>query len=155
MGVGFGSEFMIRLPISAEPLPHDSRPAAKALSTHHCRILLIEDNADSNETLNDLLTLEGHTVTSTFDGTTGLAMAKENSYDVIICDIGLPGMDGYEIVKQLCLHSLKPVPCFIALTGYSQPENRTRAIEVGFDHYLVKPIATDILVNLISSSVPQ
>lgn len=153
-GAGFGSEFMVLLPISAEPLRHD-RPASKAIPTHHCRILLIEDNADANETLNDFLALEGHTLTSAFDGTTGLAMAKENIYDVIICDIGLPGMDGYEVVKQLRLHSSKSMPCLIAMTGYNQLENRIRAIDAGFDHYLVKPIATDILVNLISLCAPH
>ncbi|MDB5762082.1 MAG: putative signal transduction histidine kinase [Herminiimonas sp.] len=154
-GAGFGSEFIVHLPISAAALPHDDIPASKAIPARHCRILLIEDSADSNDILNDLLTLEGHTIASAFDGTTGLAMAKENRYDVILCDIGLPGMDGYEVVRQLRHHSLKPVPCLIAITGYDQPENRTRATEVGFDHYLVKPVASDVLLNLISSSVPQ
>lgn len=154
-GVGFGSEFLVRLPISAGPLPYDSGPPSKAIPVHPCRILVIEDNADANETLKDLLTQEGHSITSAFDGTTGLAMARENIHDVIVCDIGLPGMDGYEIVKQLRQHSLKSRPCFIALTGYSQLENRAHAIAAGFDHYLVKPIAIDILVNLISSSVSR
>ena len=159
-GAGFGSEFIVLLPISAEPLhqnesrsdTQDSSPALKAFPARPCRILLIEDNADANKTLNDLLTLEGHTITSAFDGTTGFAMAKENIYDVIICDIGLPGMNGYEVVKQSRLPSSRPVPCFIAITGYNERENRTRAIEAGFDHFLVKPIDIDILVNLISSA---
>jgi len=152
-GVGFGSEFIVVLPLSTKPLSRDSRPASTAIPTRHCRILLIEDNADLNETLNDLLVLEGHKVTSTFDGTTGLAMAKRNPYDVIVCDIGLPGMDGYEVVKQLRLHSLNPLPCCIALTGYNQLANRTHAKEVGFDHYLVKPIAIETLLSLISGHV--
>ncbi|HCN88353.1 MAG TPA: hybrid sensor histidine kinase/response regulator, partial [Oxalobacteraceae bacterium] len=151
-GAGFGSEFIVQLPVSAESVPHDSSPATAALPGGYCRILLIEDNVDANDTLRDLLTLEGHTVMATFDGMTGLAMAKEDTYDIVICDIGLPGMDGYEVIKQLRRHTLSPAPCFIALSGYNQPKNRIRAMEVGFDHYLVKPIAIDVLLQLIASS---
>jgi CheY-like chemotaxis protein len=146
---------MVLLPISAEPLPHDSGPASKALPVRACRILLIEDNVDVNETLNNFLALEGHVVTSAFDGKTGLAMAKENIYDVIVCDIGLPGMNGYEVARQLRMHSLKPMPCLIAITGYNQLQNRTHAADTGFDHYLVKPVAVKILTSLISSSASQ
>jgi signal transduction histidine kinase len=153
-GVGLGSEFIVSLPTSNESLPNDSNPPPTIVSARYCRILLIEDNVDSNETLKDLLELEGHTVTSTFDGTSGLAKAKENTYDVIVCDIGLPGMDGYEVVKQLRHHASRPVPCIIALTGYNQTTNRDRATEAGFDHYLVKPISVDMLVNLIATGVP-
>lgn len=78
-------------------------------------------------------------------------MAKENSYDIIVCDIGLPGMDGYELLRQLRPHLLNPVPYCIALSGYSQEENRTRAAEAGFDHYLVKPVTSAKLVKLIST----
>ena len=151
-GAGFGSEFIVQLPVSAESVPHDSSPAAAVPPGGYCRILLIEDNVDANDTLRDLLTLEGHTVMATFDGMTGLAMAKEDTYDIVICDIGLPGMDGYEVIKQLRRHTLRPAPCFIALSGYNQPKNRVRAMEVGFDHYLVKPIAIDVLLQLIGSS---
>ncbi|PUA18911.1 hybrid sensor histidine kinase/response regulator [Glaciimonas sp. PCH181] len=149
-GVGFGSEFIVVLPISSRPLLSEIA-APIGLPSRHCRILIVEDNIDLSETLSDLLTLEGHTVTSMFDGTTGLAMAKVNPYDIIICDIGLPGMDGYEVVKQLHLSSLNPLPCCIALTGYSQQTNRTLAKEAGFAHYLVKPIAIDTLLTLIST----
>ncbi|MES2072998.1 MAG: hybrid sensor histidine kinase/response regulator [Pseudomonadota bacterium] len=154
-GVGAGSEFIVVLPVSAEAPPHSADRAAQKFSGRPCRILLIEDNADANDTLNEFLSLEGHTVTSTFDGVSGLAMAEENIYDVVICDIGLPGMDGYEVVKQLRLHALSPEACYIALTGYNQLENRARAIEMGFDHYLVKPIAIGALMDLIAGSVPQ
>ena len=116
-----------------------------------CRILLIEDNIDANETLKLLLELAGNTITSTFDGPTGLAMAGETHYDVIICDIGLPGIDGYEVVRQLRLSMRQPEPYFIAISGYNQTEDRTNAIKAGFDHYLVKPIAVDVLVALIAS----
>lgn len=152
-GIGSGSEFTVSLPVSIEPLPYDSSPTSTAASARSCRILLIEDNADTNEILHALLTQGNHAVTSARDGASGFALAKENIYDVIVCDIGLPGMDGYEIVSQLRQGSLHSGPCFIAMTGYNQQENRARAFDAGFDHYLVKPVAIDILMNLISSSV--
>jgi signal transduction histidine kinase len=150
-GIGFGSEFIVLLPLSNEPLPANHKPPSKAAPDRLCRILLIEDNIDANETLKLLLELAGNTITSTFDGPAGLALAGEAPFDVIICDIGLPGIDGYEVVRQLRLSASKPAPYFIAISGYNQPEDRSNAIEAGFDHYLVKPIAVDVLVALIAS----
>lgn len=152
-GAGFGSEFIVSLPIAPESQLLADSLAAKGIPVHHRRILLIDDNPDANEILKDLLELEGHAVISAFSGTAGLALAREHLFDVVICDIGLPGMDGYEVLRQLRLHASKPVPCFIALTGYNQLGDRTRALEAGFDHYLVKPVAIETLLNLVSSSV--
>ncbi|MES2534824.1 MAG: hybrid sensor histidine kinase/response regulator [Pseudomonadota bacterium] len=154
-GTGFGSEFTVQLPIAAEAAANQNPSAAKVSQARYYQILVIEDNADANDTLSDLLTLEGHATSAAFDGPSGVALAKENSYDIIICDIGLPGMNGYEVVKQLRHLALKPMPCFIALSGYNQEQNRHLATEAGFDHYLVKPIAIDTLLNLLASSVPQ
>ena len=149
-GAGFGSEFTVLLPLSSEPLERPGGPVSKIALSRHRRILLIEDNIDANETLKLLLEMEGHAVTSMFDGPSGLAMAREKIYDVIICDIGLPGMDGFEIVKQLRLSPQDPAPCFIATSGYNQAEDRSHAIEAGFHHYLVKPVAINLLMALIS-----
>ncbi len=149
-GTGFGSEFTVLLPLSGAAPEGSGGPLSKAVPARHRRILLIEDNVDANETLKLLLELEGHAVTSIFDGPGGLAMAMENIYDVIVCDIGLPGMNGFEIVKQLRASALEPAPCVIATSGYNQAEDRTHAMEAGFDHYLVKPVAIDILMALIS-----
>lgn len=151
-GLGKGSEFTVELPISAELMVRDDIEPAKNADEVVCgrRILLIEDNLSANEILSELLSLEGHAVTSAFDGTSGLAMAQENIYDIIVCDIGLPGIDGYEVVKQLRMNTLKAAPLYIAISGYSQQKNRTSAENAGFDHYLVKPVAIATLVNLIS-----
>lgn len=151
-GTGFGSEFTIQLPVSAERLPHHKTAPATEIPVRSCRILVIEDNADTNSLLNNILAQEGHIMTSALDGLSGLALAKENPYDVIICDLGLPGMNGYEVIEQLRLHSSKPLPCLIAMTGYNLPANKLRATEAGFDHYLVKPVAIDSLRNLIPST---
>lgn len=154
-GADLGSEFIVSLPTSGATLAREISTFPRAIATSPCRILLIEDNVDLNETLNDRLAQEGHVVASAFDGISGLAMAKENAYDVVVCDIGLPGIDGYEIVRQLRKLALGRVPCFIALTGYSNAENKLHATEAGFDHYLVKPISATIVVNIISTTVLQ
>lgn len=154
-GVGLGSEFTVELPISSEFIKDDEDEDTPANPIHGCRILLIEDNASANEILSDLLTLEGHTLTSAFDGTSGLEMAINNIYDVIVCDIGLPGIDGYEVLRRLRLHKTKAVPLCIAISGYSQRENKINAASVGFDHYMVKPVAIDALVNFIAPRLPH
>ena len=150
-GVGFGSEFIVMLPLTSAPLPAITAPPSQAAKVRGCKILLIEDNLDANETLKLLLELAGNTMTSIFDGPAGLAMAKKEAFDVVICDIGLPGIDGYEVVRQLRRCPITPQPYCIAISGYNQAQDWTHAIEAGFDHYLVKPIAVDVLVALISS----
>lgn len=149
-GLGSGSEFIVELPLSSESISDNTCVAVDANPVLGRRILLIEDNLSANEILSESLTMEGHTVTSAFDGISGLAMAQKNIYDVIVCDIGLPGLDGYEVVKQLRINTAKAVPLCIAISGYSEPKNRPGAEQAGFDHYLVKPISARTLADLIS-----
>jgi two-component system CheB/CheR fusion protein len=150
-GEGHGSEFVVMLPISTSLPLHTGSPAPRAAATHSRRILLIDDNADANESLNEVLVQEGHIVVSAFDGISGLVMAKENVYDLIVCDIGLPGIDGYEVVTQLLADPPAQLPLLIALSGYDQPGSRNKATAAGFAHYLVKPVAIDALLDLVSS----
>ncbi len=150
-----GSEFAVRLPIASNISLEEREAETIPVSTCPCRILIIEDNADLNDTLSEALAAQGHFTASAFDGISGLAMAQENTYDVIICDIGLPGMNGYEVVKKLRLESSKPTPFLIALSGYSQLNNRSRADEAGFDQYVVKPVALPMLAKLIASRLGQ
>lgn len=149
-GLGRGSEFTVQLALAADIEIGPGRSLSHIVDPHRARILLVEDNLDINQILNNLLTRTGHIVTSAYDGTVALQLAKDHVYDVIVCDIGLPGMDGYALVEELHGHLFRSTPCFIAMTGYNQPESRSRAMAVGFDHYLVKPIAADALVNIIA-----
>jgi len=153
-GLGHGSEFTAFLPLEgalAVRQPHSALPVYLA---RPCRILIIEDNADANETLNFCLTFEGHTVSSAFDGPAGLAKAKAGHYDLVICDIGLPGMDGYEVLRQIRLLNASPAPFCIAMTGYDNQEYRIHAQEVGFDAYLVKPVSINTLQEVIAKAFP-
>lgn len=153
-GLGFGSEFIVVLPVSAETVKHEPSLAVPLQPARPCRILIIEDNPDANQTLNFCLKFLGHTVVSAFDGPAGLALAKNGGHDIVICDIGLPDMDGFEVMKKIRLLPLEPVPYCIAMTGYDQRSFRARAKGVGFDHYLVKPASMDQIEKLISEKFP-
>jgi two-component system, sensor histidine kinase len=154
-GPGRGSTFEVSLPVSATQArpTQDSMPAATVRSG--CRVLLIEDNVDANETLCALLQLVGHSASSAFDGITGLDMAMSGAYDVILCDIGLPGMNGMEFARRLHQQSRHAVPLMIATSGYGQAEDRLRALDAGYDEYLVKPVQCESLLHLIASHMAQ
>ena len=113
-------------------------------------ILIVEDNADAREALRVLLELDGHTVEAVEDGQAALDVARAKDLDVALVDIGLPGMDGYELARRLrALDGRRPV--LIALTGYGQPEDRRRATEAGFDALLVKPVDPSELASVLAT----
>lgn len=152
-GRNMGSEFAIVLPV-AQANPQgiaESGVAPLVAPAACCRILLIEDNPDTSATLQLLLELSGHHVTVALDGLSGVSLAKANSYDVILCDIGLPGMNGYGVITQVRQHDGARQPYAIAISGYGQPEDRARAIDAGFNEYLVKPVQTETVLGLIST----
>jgi len=133
----------------------EDSPAGAADPSRPCRILVIEDNVDANETLNFCLTIEGHSVVSAFDGPAGLALAKDGGYDIVICDIGLPGMNGHEVLRQIRLLGAVPAPCCIAMTGYEQQDEHANDPALGFDHYLVKPVSIERLLGIVSKTFPS
>ena len=153
-GLNCGSEFIVTLPACLKTLVCKPFRALPRQVARACRILIIEDNVDANQTLNFCLTYEGHAVASAFNGPTGLAMASKGGYDIVVCDIGLPGINGYELLHQLRLLDLDPTPYCIAMTGYDQPSFRAHANEVGFDSYLVKPVSMQTLQEVISKAFP-
>jgi len=151
-GLGHGSEFTVVLPLAGKPDMQEPEPehCAPAVPAKLCQILIIEDNVDANETLNFCLASEGHEVASAFSGPAGLDMAKKGHFDVVMCDIGLPGMDGYEVLRQLKVSDVQPVPYCIAMTGYDSLDHRAHADNAGFDSYLVKPVSLETLHDVVS-----
>jgi CheY-like chemotaxis protein len=127
------------------------RPTGQGSPQRPARILIVEDNIDGNETLSFCLKLEGYEVDSAFDGGQGLAMARNGHYDVICCDIGLPVMNGYQVLEQVRLHCVEPTPCCIAMTGYDQLDYRERASKAEFDYFLVKPVSMDALLEIVAA----
>jgi PAS domain S-box-containing protein len=146
-GPGRGSEFIVRLPVSRTSVPDEASTSAPAPAGSH-RILLIEDNADARNMAQLGLELLGQTVSTASNGENGIEMALANPPDAVIVDIGLPGLDGYEVGRRI-RKALGDRVRLVALTGYSQPEDRRRVREAGFDVHLVKPVApADILRGL-------
>ena len=114
------------------------------------RILIVEDNADAREALRVLLELEGHTVEAADEGGRAIAISRDKDPDIALVDIGLPGVDGYEVARQLRTAPGRR-PVLIALTGYGQPEDRQRALDAGFDDVLVKPVDPTALTTLLAT----
>ena len=142
-----GSEFVVRLPLRSAPRVQHAA-AAHADAATPARILVVEDHADSRAMLTELLTLEGHEVTAIADGATALEMAAASPPDVAILDIGLRGMDGYELAHRLRRAHGKAI-FSIAVTGYGQAEDVAQSRAAGFDAHVTKPVSHDELRDLI------
>jgi CheY-like chemotaxis protein len=115
---------------------------------------LIEDNADARMALAALLELEGCVVDTAADGVAGIEIVRVKRPDVALVDIGLPGIDGYEVARRI-RELGPPQPFMVALTGYSRPEDRERASVAGFDTHLVKPVDPAALAELVSRGTPD
>jgi signal transduction histidine kinase len=151
-GVGQGSRFIIELPVSAAGTAPAADEAVTSAPHGECKVLLIEDNVDVCDTLKSFLLLDQHAVTAAYDGRSGLALALAEPFDVLICDIGLPQLDGLEVIAQLRAQQPERRVYAIALSGYGQPEDRARALAAGFDEYLVKPVRPDSLLDLVAAA---
>ena len=154
-GPGHGSEFTVTLPVSHD-MPADGigarhHPDASSAQARF-RITLIDDDADSNAALGILLQRAGHEVSAALTGLAGLELVRQNRPHIVLCDIGLAGMDGYAVAARLREQALDPRPTAIAITGYGQPEDRARALAAGFDHHLVKPVDPAVLLRLIAAT---
>ena len=114
------------------------------------RILLVEDNADSAELVSALLEMEGHEVVIAPDGPAALQVAVEYNPDVVLLDIGLPGMDGYEVGRRLRQEPRLAGKILVALPGYGREEDLRRSRETGFDDHLVKPVDMDLLRRVVN-----
>jgi PAS domain S-box-containing protein len=148
-GPGRGSEVTIRLPLSRQPLLHDRAAAGAAERCPPSAVLLIEDNADARHTLRRLLEQDGHRVEEDGDGLSGLARAEATRPDIILVDIGLPGMDGYELARRIRAQR-GAEPILVAITGYGQADDQRRSREAGFDAHLTKPVAPERLAEVLA-----
>lgn len=151
-GVGKGTEIIIRLP-AAQARPDLPAPITEraANGSHPRRVLLIEDNRDSAEVLATYLRSRGHTVRVAHDGPSGIQTALSMRPEVIVCDIGLPGIDGYELARRIRNSEHLSECTLVAVTGYGQTLERERGRQAGFQHYLVKPADPEELARVISS----
>ncbi len=152
-GRGQGSEFAVTLPALASLPAASAEPArAAVLPPQTFRILLIDDNVDSTEALAVLLRMDGHEVSVALDGKSALEMARRTLPQIVLCDIGLPGMDGHAVAELLLEQQCAAPPLMIAVTGYGHAQARARSLAAGFAHHLVKPVEIDALLQLIATS---
>jgi CheY-like chemotaxis protein/two-component sensor histidine kinase len=152
-GLGKGSEFVVRLPAVAAPRPNapEGAPGEAPPTRVRRRVLVVDDNRDSTESMQMLLKAWGHDARSARDGVEALDMAADFQPEVVLLDIGLPGMDGYEVARRM--HALPGLrnTVLIAMTGYGQEEDRMRSREAGFARHLVKPADPGSLRTLLEA----
>ena len=149
-GAGRGTTFTVRFPIIDAPGARRPSVSAETVAGPRRRILVIEDNADGREMLRMMLTLDGHEVAEAEDGVSGVEKALALRPDVVIMDIGLPGLDGYTAARRIRASELGRQVRLVALTGYGQPEDKRRGAEAGFDAHLVKPVQPGELRRIIA-----
>ncbi len=153
-GVGRGSEFVVRLPTAvptSEQQPKDDTGRHERRSR---RILVIEDSDDNRAALKAALEQLGHEVLDSMDGITGAETAIQRAPEVVLVDIGLPGLDGYEVARRIRAARGSRV-LLVALTGYGQPEDRRSALAAGFDVHLTKPVELEALATVIERGGQQ
>jgi signal transduction histidine kinase len=149
-GVGRGSTFTVRLPTIPAPeptmlpetTPHPVPPGRQR------RIMLVDDNQDTVQSLARLLSLRGHVVATAFDGVAALKLAQEFQPDFLLLDLGLPGLDGYELARRLRVQGFPHTP-IVAISGYAQEGDRIRSREAGFNYHFAKPVDFEALAELL------
>jgi CheY-like chemotaxis protein len=148
-GQGQGTTVSVVLPVLLTSAEAPGERAAPEIEGRALRVLVVEDHRDAAEMLRDILELNGYEVQVALTGPDGVRVAREYRPDVILCDLGLPGMDGYEVATALRTLPGGAGQRLVAVTGYGQDEDRRRAREAGFQYHLVKPIDPEELREVL------
>jgi CheY-like chemotaxis protein len=141
------------MPCISEVVQHEGLAPPPTSSRGRKRILVVDDNADAAESIAVLLQIEGHEVKTVTDAMQALACIESFSPQVAIIDIGLPGMNGYELAAGIRANRTLPTPLLIALTGYGQAEDFDRSREAGFNHHFVKPAELRAIQAIIDGGI--
>lgn len=147
-GPGCGAEFSVRLPLDLAERPEPPLHGDLTVRVPR-RVLVIEDNADAADTLRDILEYDGHQVAVAYDGAAGLSKAREFRPEVVLCDVGLPDIDGYEVARSFRRDDRLRGTHIVALTGYALPGDLENAAEAGFEHHLAKPVDLEALQDIL------
>jgi CheY-like chemotaxis protein/two-component sensor histidine kinase len=149
-GPGKGSRFVVRIPLAGGAEASRQEAPRMALAGRGRRVVVVEDNPDIRESLHVLMRLWGHEVAMAGDGRDGVALVLEKRPEIALIDIGLPGMNGYEVARAIRKRFPNGEIRLIAVTGYGQPTDRELAMQAGFDRHLLKPIKPEVLQQLLS-----
>jgi two-component system CheB/CheR fusion protein len=150
-GVGHGAEFVVRLPLTGRLSDAKQTPPLRSTAISRWRILVVDDHQDSANSMGALLKLSGADVRTAYDGETALEAIRSYRPSIVLLDIGLPGMNGYEVARQAREQSEGRHLTLIALTGWGAEDSVRRSREAGIDHHLVKPVDHHALIDLLSS----
>ena len=153
-GEGKGSEFIVRLPIAVESSSVRPAPSATAPLTNR-RILIVDDNRDAATSLAILLKMSGNQIYTAHDGVDACLVAEEQRPDLVLLDIGLPTLNGYEVCRKLRAQPWGRSMVLVALTGLGHEADRRKSSEAGFDGHLVKPVDPAALGQLLASLTAQ
>ena len=155
-GEGRGSEFVVRLPAAPAAVdPATTTPGANGSApARGRRVLVVDDNEDAADSLAQLLELLGHEVRTAYDGAAGVEAARAFRPDVVVMDIGMPKLNGYEAARRIRGHAWGAGMVLVAQTGWGQDDDRCKTADAGFDHHLVKPVETDALLKLLAGLTP-
>jgi len=151
-GLGHGSEFIVRLPVLPCPPPAPP-PEATPIREISRRMLIVDDNEDSARSMSSLQRLRGHETRIAFTGPDAVAAASEFAPEVVLLDIGLPDMDGYEVARRLRALPALAGAFIVGMSGYGSDEDRAHARDAGFDEYMVKPVNLDLLRECLRSRI--
>jgi CheY-like chemotaxis protein len=151
--VGQGSEFVVRLPVLLTPEPRSPPPPAEKIqpASPALRVLVVDDNVDTAGSLEMLLRESGHDVRTAHDGPAALEAGLDYRPDVALLDVGLPGLDGFEVARRMRLEPLLQNVVLVAMTGYGKESDRLRSQAAGFDHYLIKPARFEKVQEILAS----
>jgi PAS domain S-box-containing protein len=150
-GVGAGSEFVVRLPAAAPPAARAEMAGQRRVAVVKRRVLVVDDNADSADMLATLLRIEGHQVEIAYDGASAIAAIAQHAPELVLLDLGMPDPDGYEVCRGIRSAPWGWTLTIVAVTGWGQEEDRRRTERAGFDRHLVKPVAPEVLSELLAS----
>jgi CheY-like chemotaxis protein len=162
-GRGGGSEFIVRLPgiradAEAEPRVVTGGAGGGGATPERVgsrRVVVADDNADGADSLAALLRLAGHEVRVAYDGPSALEASRAFRPEIVLLDIGLPGMNGYEVARRIRGLRIPGGTLLVAVTGYGQEEDISRSSEAGFDHHLTKPVDIKALRHLLGDGLPR
>jgi PAS domain S-box-containing protein len=152
-GLGEGSEFTIMLPLAVAVESERMEPAVDQTVRLSLNILVADDSQDGADSLAFLLKAAGHNVVTAYDGRTAIELAEKNRPDVVLLDIGMPEVSGYDVARAIRREAWGRSIRLVALTGWGQAEHRRRSLEVGFDEHLVKPVELDVLEDVLQLGI--
>jgi PAS domain S-box-containing protein len=154
-GLNHGSEFLVQLPqlgAGGSLAPQDPR---KPATPRRMRVLVVDDNRDAADSMRMLLEASGQDARAVYDGVSALEIAEGFQPEVVLLDIGMPSMDGYEVVRALRARGIVPPPAIAALTGWGQESDKKKTQEAGFDHHFTKPVAAEELLAFLEKAAAR